>query len=350
MSQELIVKPRTEVAVQSAKKDILYLYGVPEMLDQIVKKEKIDLFNKISCGAVILDSLNKLSHSEDFIVEIPSGLREMLRSGKATFDKSAKNPGGFTPNIRIKGDSGIKGQATIVQKADYQAVTQSISNLAMLALVQSVLEKMDVIDEKLEDIKKGQQNDRIGTIIGSFKGFMDLYPNFTSDRLNYTADSAYLDMQKGLAQLHLEMDEERKKLDKAPKNWFESIWNGIKHPSYNYSGRCQNTFRRYAYNIQLYNRLILLSDVILHLMGDDQAIAKNHRIMVEYCNNNMNGLFIKNMNFLMAGDISDINNIHTYNKNLESALLEFQIKDIRIECKKEDIKYLKFKEDESKDC
>lgn len=40
MSQELVVKPKTEIATQTPKKDILSLYGVPAMLDQIVKKKK----------------------------------------------------------------------------------------------------------------------------------------------------------------------------------------------------------------------------------------------------------------------------------------------------------------------
>lgn len=60
------------------------------MLDQIIKKEKAVLLNKMSCGTVIMDSLNKLSHTEDFFVEIPSGLREMLKSGKASLTNPVK--------------------------------------------------------------------------------------------------------------------------------------------------------------------------------------------------------------------------------------------------------------------
>ena len=44
MPKELVVKPTTEIATQTSKRDILSLYGVPEMLDRIVKKEKNNLF------------------------------------------------------------------------------------------------------------------------------------------------------------------------------------------------------------------------------------------------------------------------------------------------------------------
>lgn len=345
MSQELIVKPQTKIAIHAKKTDILSLYGVPAMLDQIIKKEKAVLLNKMSCGTVIMDSLNKLSHTEDFFVEIPSGLREMLKSGKASFDKSGKNPGDFTPNIRIKGEAGIKGQATIVQKSAPQAITQSMSNLAMMAMVQSVLEKLDVIEEKVENIKKGQKNDRIGSIIGYFKGFMDLYSTFkTSEELNNAAAIAYMNMQSGLAKLHLQIEEERKKLNGVPVNSWQAFWKSITHPLHNESERYQKCYEDYVYDIQLYNRLILLSDVVLHLKGDNEVIARNHKIMVDYCNLHIDGSFKKNMDYLMAKKTSGISNILNYNRNLDLALEGVLVKDICIECKKEDIKYLNLEE------
>ena len=348
MSQELIVKPQTEVAVHAKKTDILSLYGVPAMLDQIVKKEKENLLNNIYCGTVIVDFLNKLSHSEDFLVEIPSRLREMLKSGKAIFDKSNKSPGGFTPNIRIKGKSGINGQAIIVQKTDLQAITQSISNLAMMAMIQSVLEKLDAIEEKVESIKKGQKDDRIGSIIGHFKGFMDLYPTFkTPEELNSVANNVYINMQSGLAKLHLQIEEERRKLDGAPVNSWQSFWKSITHPLRNESERYQKCYEDYVYDIQLYNRLALLSDVVLHLKGENEAIARNHKIMVNYCSLYIDGSFKKNMDFLMAKKTSGIKEIHSYNKNLDLAIKGVLAKDMCIECKQEDIKYLNFKEHES---
>lgn len=341
MTKKLIVKPKTEIAINTNKKDILALYEVPMMLDRIIEKEKIELLNKLNCGAVILDSLNKLANSNSFIVEIPSGLREMIKSGKAVFDKSGKNPGSFTPNIRIKGEMGIKGQATIVQKTDSQAITQSLSNLAMMAMVQSVLTKLEVIEKKLEVIKTGQRNDRIGDIVGSFKGFVDLYPTFkTSEELNYAANDAYLKMQGALAKIHLQIEEERKELDDAPRNDWQAFCKSISNPFHNESERLQNCYERYVYDIQLYNRLILLTDIILYLKGDNGAFVSNHKAMVEYCKNYLDDSFREKMNYLMCNKTIDITNILEYNKRLEQTLKDVNIKGIQIECKIEDVKYL----------
>lgn len=341
MTKELIVKPKTEIASNTNKKDVLAFYEVPMMLDRIIEKERIDLLKKLNCGTVILDSLNKLANANSFIVEIPDELSEMIKSGQAIFDKSGKNPGSFTPNIRIKGETGIKGQATIVQQTDPQAITQSLSNLAMMAMVQSIVAKLDVIEKKLEDIKTGQKNDRIGEIIGSFKGFVDLYPTFkTPEELNNAANNTYIRMQGALAQLHLQIDEERKKLDNAPTNDWQAFWKGITHPFHNESERLQNCYNDYVYNIQLYNRLILLTDIILYFKGDNKTFANNHKIMAEYCEQHIDDSFKKKMNYLMYQKTTDITNILEYIKRFQQTLEDVKISTFKIECKQEDVKYL----------
>ena len=138
MKNELIAKQRTQLSQSSSnkKQDILAIYGVPEMLDKITQKERSNLLNSISCGTVFINSLNEVSHAEDFIVEIPSGLRKLIEEGKATFDSSSKSPGSYTPNIRVKGENGIAGQATITKGTDDLALTRSLSNLAMMGMVQ----------------------------------------------------------------------------------------------------------------------------------------------------------------------------------------------------------------------
>ena len=349
MANELIVKPKTIVGTQTKKKDVLSFYGVPEMLDEIVEKEKITLLNSLSCGTVVMDSLNRLFHAEDFIVEIPSGLRKMLQNGKATFDKSMQNPGAFTPNIKIEGR--YAGQAFIVRKSDPLAVTQSMSNLAMMAMIQSVLSKLDVIENKIEEVEQGQKNDRIGQIIGSFKSFVDLFPSFkTPEELVNAANATYLAMQGGMAQLHLQIDRERKKLDNAPKNFWQALWNGFRHPFHNDAALYQKSYEDFVYDMQLYNRLILLSDIVLHLKGDDKTIERNHSVIDEYCNEYLDLAFRKTMDYLMQGKTTAISNMLEYNINVRLALKGVPMDDLFLDCDKEDVKYLNFTQDGSKEC
>lgn len=353
---EIIVKSKTEIAKASKTKDILASYGVPEALDSIVKKEKSNILNMLDCGAVVADSINKISNSEEYFVEIPKRLREALKNGTAEFDKSGKNIGSFTPNIRIKGESGIKGQATISKGVDSQAITQSLANLAMMAMVQSVLEKLDAIEDKLGEIVQGQKNDRIGKILGAFKALMDLYPTFKSEgELYEQANRTYTDMQEGLTQLHLQIEEARRKLSSAPSNYKELVKQKILKNPFSNPFKPKNVdyykelYTEFTYDIQLYNRLILLSDVVLHLKkGDSDVMLKNHRKMYQYCMDNLDCRFRQAMRYIMDRPITEIYNIDNYNKNYYEALDGITQKDILIEYNKEDVKLLNLKDYETK--
>ena len=348
MSQELVVKSKTEIAKQASKKDILSFYEIPAMFDQIIEKEKNNFLNSLSSGAIILDSLNKLSNIEEYTINISSEVREMLKSGEAMFDKSSKNPNSFTPNIRVKGKKGIREQVTIDKNINTQAIIQSMSNLAILAMLQSILEKLDVIEKKIEDIKKGQENDRIGRIIGHFKSFIDLYPTFKSpEELNNAATITYMNMQDALAQLHLQIEENRKKLDGAPTNDWQAILVSITTLPKLFSfemEKYEKYYQDYIYSILLYNRLILLSDVVLFLKlnGNDEAIEaikKNHKTMMDYCEHHIDDSFKQNMEYLMGGETQGITDILNYNKNFSLGLADILNKDLKIECKQIDVKF-----------
>lgn len=298
MSQELIVKAETSVVEASDKQDILEFYGVPRAIDTFVSKEKNSFFNSLECGSVLVDEIKKMSGDSRFIVEIPGNLRKAMANGKAGFIDSVKRPGSYSPNIRVSGQNGIGGQITI-KEVNPQELSTTLSNLAMLAMVQSILEKMDLLESKLDLLQQGQQNDRIGLVIGPFKAFADLYPTIkTKEELTLHANSAYLQMQTGLAQLHLQIDSERKELEKAPKNVWQTIVESLRHFGRDSIGLYQKKYHQYIYDFQLYGRLLLLSDVVLFLKGDTEAIARNHNVIEKYTNQYLDSDFKKAMSFL----------------------------------------------------
>lgn len=330
MSQELVIKSRTEIKKDVENKDIFSLYGVPAMLDKCIEKKKKEMLDFLTFESTI--DVFKNSHSEDFIVEFPREFNDMMKSGEAFLDKSSKHPGGYTPNIRIKGEKGIKGQATIV-KNDSKAFTQCFSSLVKLAQIQSTIEKLDIIAEGIDDIKKGQENDRIGAILGAFKSFMILYPRFrTTEEFRNSANDTFSTMHHHLAQLHLYIEEIRKKLEKAPTNNWQAFWLSLCNPTCNKSKYYQECFDEFIYNIQIYNRLILLSDFILILKGEEESIKKNHETIIEYCDTSFDEGFRERMNYLKSNDTKGIDIILESNKEFTLAL-DTTNRSLSIECK-----------------
>lgn len=298
MSQELIVRNETSVVEASDKQDILEFYGVPRAIDTFVGKERKSFLNLFECGAVLADEIKKMSGDSRFIVEIPSELRKAMEKGEASFIDSIKRPGSYSPNIKVDGTNGISGQITL-KEVNPQELSTTLSNLAMLAMVQSILEKMDLLESKLDQLQQGQQNDRIGLVIGPFKAFADLYPTIQSkEELKLHANAAYLQMQTGLAQLHLQIDSERKELEKAPKNVWQTMVESLRHFGRDSIGLYRKKYHQYIYDFQLYGRLLLLSDVVLFLKGDTEAIARNHNVIEKYTNQYLDSDFKKAMRFL----------------------------------------------------
>lgn len=83
MNDRLIVKGKTTLSESiSQSNDILAYYGIPEFVDEVSKHNRTNMLNNLECGAVILDALNQMSNSREFVIEIPTELRQMLMMEK----------------------------------------------------------------------------------------------------------------------------------------------------------------------------------------------------------------------------------------------------------------------------
>lgn len=339
MDNQLIVYNESKIAIKSSKKDILEIYGVPSLLDDIIKKEKSNLVENLAVAGVLMDAINKIGGAKEYVVEIPSALKKLLKNGKATFDKSKKIEGHFTPNIRIKGENGINTQVTLSENTDINSIGDATTNLAMMAMLQSILAKLEAVEESLEDIKKGQMNDRIGEVIGSFRSLVTLYPTFkTNEEKNVSINNHYQSMSIGLAQINLYIDEIRKKIDKFPGNNLKLFWYFLRHPGSSVESDFIKTYNDYLIALQVYHRLLLMSDMILFLKGDRQAIKNNHIIIDDYCNMHLDNEFSDKMKFITNNKIDILNDFLRYRENLNESLRMESNQDLKISYTQQEIR------------
>lgn len=341
MNDRLIVKGKTTLSESiSQSNDILAYYGIPEFVDEVSKHNRTNMLNNLECGAVILDALNQMSNSREFVIEIPTELRQMINDGKAHFDDSHKSPGNYTPNIRIDGQKGIKGQACVSEGTNFEKITGALSTLAMMAMIQTVMVKLDDVCEFVQNVLKGQQYDRISKVIGSFKAFVDLYPYFKSeDEMQNFANVVNLDMQQGLSAIHQSLDDKIKKLSQAPKNNFQVFYREAFRFTTSIS-KYREIYKEFIYEMRLYTRLIVLSDIILGCKGlPPTAISQNHKSFNDYCNNNLTTRFLSNMEFLIDTHDTGLREILEFNKSLALGINQLEQSPINIECNRQEVKY-----------
>ena len=342
MTDDLVLKNNSSLSKKlDEEKDILSYFGISGLMDEIVKRNKTDMLNCLACAAGTVDALNQASHAEGFFVHIPEGMRKLINEGKAHFDKSHKNPGEFSPNIRINGSKTIDGQATIYKDLDSQKLTGSISNLAMMAMMQGVMVKLDDIGEMTQDLLEGQHDDRVSKITGAFKSFSDLYFTFTSDdELKFQANNAYSKMQEGLNALHYELDKKRRKLLHAPKNNFQVTLYALT-PFINMSKKYQKLYNEFLYDLRLYSRLIIMSDIVLGCKGATaDVIIRNHKPFNDYCNDKLSQSFQKDISFLMDEEDTGLNGILNFNASINKGIEQLKNSPLKIECDNKDVKLI----------
>lgn len=339
-NDKLILYQKTGIAENSHREDLFALYGIPNLIDKVVAHEKDSfLANFIEVGdqlGVVGTELHTLFNSKELMVEIPGHLKDMLLSGKAVLDKSTIIEGNLTPNIRILGKKGIAGQVTLKEGVNKDAVANSLANLAMLAMVQTILAKLDGIEEKIDDVKTGQMNDRIAEVIAAFKSFCDLYPTFTSaDELNREISQAYGKMQAGLVKLHLQIEEERNKLKEAPSDVISALKFTVKNLFVKDAiDKQRSLYGDYIRHINVYYRLNLLADLIVSLKGGvhiENLIRKNHEIISRYINEFHGSDFINRMKYLLNKDPKEIIYLQHLSESLEFDKIGFNETPFQIE-------------------
>lgn len=314
-SQSLILIPKRQLPVSS---NVFEDFSIALVIDDVAEKMRFDAISLFGIGAAAADGIAKIKNANSFHVDIPSQFIEGLKDGSLRFDSSSQIPGNFTPNIRDK-EGNLVGQATIRKGVDPTAVTSAVMNVAMMSMLAEVSHKLDIMDEKIDDIQKGQHNDRLAKVVTGFQSFYIAYK--TSKDSKELRDRAYASfniMNQGIKELHFEFDEKCKKLNKAPKTDFGSFIRGISAvKSY------RNKYMALEKDLKIYYQLHTLLEVVAIYAFGEESVNNVHnevsnmigRLFNEQFINNMAYLCDKKSDMLLISQVRDIDS--NYNNNVQ---------------------------------
>lgn len=269
MAQELIIPQKKELSKQNVYED----FNLSITLGELEEKERSNVIQYLSGIAVGGDVLAGVENIKRFNVEIPSGLLEGVKNGSLSFDKSSKIAGNLTPNIRdLNGN--IVGQATIKEGVNPQALTSSVVNLALFAMMAEISAKLDRISDNLHEIQVGQENDRRAKVVSGFVDFYTAYNSNNSEADKRTAAIiAYSKMTEGLDQIHFELANlgNYKEFRMAPKRAIGAVLYGnagMKRFRDRYSALCNKLIE--------YQQLSLLTEVVCYYCYGHEAARDRH--------------------------------------------------------------------------
>lgn len=120
--------------------------------------------------------INSLEKSTKYNVVIPKEVIEKLQKGSAKFIKSKSDNGLFTPLIREVGKKGIRHQIKLTE-SDFSSgqLEKLLSSSQMMAVQQSISsisKQIEILDNKLNGISLGLQNDRLAYIQSGYNLFL----------------------------------------------------------------------------------------------------------------------------------------------------------------------------------
>ena len=271
MSSTSITVPRNESAIKA--KTIYDDFGLVEATEALQEKSRSNFLSMLAAdGAVASDAIAGLNKFKQYVVEIPPEFLDGLKEGKLIFDKSNKIPGNFTPNIRGE-DGTLVGQATIKNGIDPKCLTSGLANLAMFAMMAKISQQISELTELVQEIKKGQEDNRRASVISGFKEFYSAYmsdPNHSDTKM--VAIIAYSKMNEGLTQIHLEISSfVDKNFKKAPKNNFMAFIYG-----YTRVKKYRNRFRLLEQKLNEFQYLEMLTEIVCYFAQGWKSVEQKH--------------------------------------------------------------------------
>ena len=124
------------------------------------RQQLVRLLRQIPSVAKAAREFSELSLRDKYRVVIPADVMSKIRIGDARFGESAT--GGLTANVHDTSTGRIIGQISVKQLTPN--LLESLNQMALQSSLREISLRLEEVEERIEEILKGQQDDRYGLI------------------------------------------------------------------------------------------------------------------------------------------------------------------------------------------
>lgn len=322
LSNGLAVKKTAETKIVSTNSPngVFSDFSLPSLIYPVVSHEKRSILAML-CSSLELGSVVQKLKTKNLTLIIPAEFRDAVNNGTAYLGKSSLHPGGMTPNIYD--DSGrIIGQGFVQEGMNVNAFGDVLNNVAVFAMLQTIVGKLDDLQKDVSLIKEGQKDDRLGKIIGSFKSYVVALPTFRTEEEKRNASFlVYCSISEGLYQMHFFLDRLCQNLQDSPENWWKHVLQAIKHPLKNVAAEKEAVYNELVTNLYNFYNLLMLSDVVLlHRGASYSVLEENHKSIKAFYNRALDSVMEEKVHYLTGGNMDAFLNIKNLTTDSESQL------------------------------
>lgn len=176
----------------------------------------------------VLNIIRSLNAKKILVGVLDKATRKGIKDGSNYIQKSSKYAGMLLAQIKDKTGHIIK-QIPLKECLPQESINQISSSLQTIGIqmsLKNITAKLDIIDEKINYFIQGQQNDRIGKILGAFKTYQEAKASNDDIYLKETCYKLVPGVNEAISQIALTLHQDLsdfKKKSIGIGHFFESI-------------------------------------------------------------------------------------------------------------------------------
>lgn len=210
---ELVIVDHRDSAIARVNKSFIKLY----------QERQQQLSNLIKQLPSLSGLTEKVMEGKSYRAIIPASIRAKLRSGNVKWDKSID--GEFGALIRDRKTGQVVSQVKLEEISP--DLLSKIDSLTVQQTLAEIINRLEVLDEKISSIMAGQKNDRLALVISGINLYHQaIAAGDISVRKNLLV-SAIDKLTEGRQKLIISIDSEIQFIDKVPDTYWKMI---LKYP------------------------------------------------------------------------------------------------------------------------
>ena len=147
--------------------------------------------------------------------------------------------------------------------------------IVIIALIVEISSAIESVGEKIDDVLKGQMDDREAKCIAAFESYTILKINTQKNNQEDLQRECYIKMQEGLVQTHFAIDRMYQKICLFPQMDKELIIQSIRNVFVDVVGKQIQTITEFIYALLRYKQLLLSAELILIEQNPTDESVKN---------------------------------------------------------------------------
>jgi hypothetical protein len=220
MSNEnyLVIKP--ELDLTTSQNPDTAISKINKAFNKLYDERRQRIINLLRQMPSLLDLANKLAEGKSYRAVISPEVLKKIRSGAVSWDKSTD---GFYGAIIRDNETGQIVAHVKLEEISPEMLT-SINQLAVQHTLAEIVQRLEIVDQKITNVLEGQRNDRLALIESGINLYQQAIAASNSETRHRLLINAIDKLDEGRQKLILSLENDIGFIDKIPRTFWQMLF------------------------------------------------------------------------------------------------------------------------------